>query len=109
MSRLGTDGSRSTDDLIALDRDHFLHLWQVFDTYRHDGPLPIESPPLVITREEVDIVVSKLRDAIVAARADLQRDGHTPRTNAAGSSAAPGDGIGCESADHPRNPSLSAS
>lgn len=43
MSRLGADGSLSTDDLIALDRDHFLHPWQVFDTYRHDGPLPIES------------------------------------------------------------------
>jgi adenosylmethionine-8-amino-7-oxononanoate aminotransferase len=34
------------------------------------------SPPLVITSEEVDIVVSKLRDAIIAAMADLQRDGH---------------------------------
>ena len=43
MTSLGTDSYRSSDELIALDRDHFLHPWQVFDTYRHDGPLPIES------------------------------------------------------------------
>ena len=43
MTHLGTPVSRSGDELIALDRDHFLHPWQVFDTYRHDGPLPIES------------------------------------------------------------------
>jgi putrescine aminotransferase len=33
----------TNDELTQLDRSHFLHPWQVFDTFRHDGPLPISS------------------------------------------------------------------
>lgn len=43
MTRLGPDRTLTSDELVALDRAHFMHPWQVFDTYRHDGPLPIES------------------------------------------------------------------
>ena len=38
--------------------------------------LNVMSPPLVITPDEVDAIVSRLRDAIVAARAELEAAGH---------------------------------
>jgi adenosylmethionine-8-amino-7-oxononanoate aminotransferase len=34
------------------------------------------SPPLVITRDDVDLIVTRLGDAIVAARARLEAAGH---------------------------------
>ncbi|MFQ5557119.1 MAG: aminotransferase, partial [Acidimicrobiales bacterium] len=37
--------------------------------------LNVMSPPLVITHDEIDVIVDTLRDAIVAAMADLDRDG----------------------------------
>ncbi|MEL7186016.1 MAG: aminotransferase [Pseudomonadota bacterium] len=31
-----------TDAIIEKDKDHFVHPWQIFDTFRDDGALPIE-------------------------------------------------------------------
>ena len=38
--------------------------------------LNVMSPPLVITTDDVDCIVSRLREAIVAARAGLETAGH---------------------------------
>jgi adenosylmethionine-8-amino-7-oxononanoate aminotransferase len=38
--------------------------------------LNIMSPPLVITRDDVDVIVAKLRDAIIAAHGKLEAAGH---------------------------------
>ncbi len=40
------------------------------------GNLDVMSPPLVITRDDVDTIVAKLADAIVATRAKLEAAGH---------------------------------
>ncbi len=42
------------------------------------GRLNIMSPPLVITREEIDQVVSRLGQAIEQVHGDLKREGHVP-------------------------------
>jgi adenosylmethionine-8-amino-7-oxononanoate aminotransferase len=31
-----------TSDLVQKDKDHFVHPWQVFDVFKHDGALPID-------------------------------------------------------------------
>ncbi len=31
-----------TDDIVRKDKDHFVHPWQIFDVFKHDGALPIE-------------------------------------------------------------------
>ena len=31
-----------TTDLVQKDKDHFVHPWQIFDVFKHDGALPIE-------------------------------------------------------------------
>ena len=38
--------------------------------------LNVMSPPLVITRDDVDTIVAKLGDAIIATRAKLEAGGH---------------------------------
>ncbi len=38
--------------------------------------LNVMSPPLVISRDEVDVIVARLREAIIAARAKLEASGH---------------------------------
>ena len=38
--------------------------------------LNVMSPPLTMTREDVDFVVATLRESIEAALVELQRDGH---------------------------------
>jgi adenosylmethionine-8-amino-7-oxononanoate aminotransferase len=31
-----------TEELVQKDKDHFVHPWQLFDIFKHDGALPIE-------------------------------------------------------------------
>ena len=38
--------------------------------------LNVMSPPLIINREQVDFIVSTLRESIVACIADLEQHGH---------------------------------
>ena len=38
----GTPNNSYTRDLVQKDKDHFVHPWQIFDVFKHDGALAID-------------------------------------------------------------------
>jgi hypothetical protein len=63
---------QDTNSLWRKDRDHFLHPWTHFDSFKHDGSL-------ILTREQCDVLVDTLRDAIVEVTQELRREGFVRR------------------------------
>ncbi len=42
MQKAEQQTTTHTDDVVQKDKDHFVHPWQIFDVFKHDGALPID-------------------------------------------------------------------